>query len=603
MRKQRSREDRAPASLKRSRRAIGIFVVAATTGFAGYLAGQGLNEGKAAPTNDRPEPSLIGAPVELRPMEATIVIAGQVQVANSSVVALSGQASQDGQMILTRLPTSGGLDEGDSFAELSGRPIVAYQGTVPVYRDMGWGDQGSDVAQLEAALERLGHEPGSVDGIFDDNTSAAVARLYEELGVPLPVTERFAEEIAEAETALAVATSEFQLADQAATDTNAPGALAARQELAEAEAALPVVQSQAARSVDLARRQTELAEQALGFRRTDLGDAAAALSTAEAPGAINPSTGDPYTPTEVSAIRHQRDQAILDVTQAENDLAAAKAAQQSTSEQGALAVQAAQHRVDLARASLGAFNTVNLNQRLSDAGSAVYEAQLIVDKLRTRARATVLASEAVFVSSLPTRFVAAELHLGDVIQPSAQLGRIEGSSSAEIVGRISQADRAQVKEGAVVRVRLRSDPTTVFSATIREIRGSSTEPSDGEPDDAAATNDSVAASEQVDAFVELDDPAALDAILDEQLLLEIVVASSPGEVLSVPVAAVVTTADGAAFVEVIGADSSATSIPVSTGIVAGGFVQIEPQVSGALQPGDMVVVGRDFRALTSEAAP
>ena len=50
---------------------------------------------------------------------------------------------------------------------------------------------GTDVAQLEAALERLGHQPGPVDGGYDGQTEAAVRSLHQSIGIdPAVATSR-----------------------------------------------------------------------------------------------------------------------------------------------------------------------------------------------------------------------------------------------------------------------------------------------------------------------------------------------------------------------------------------------------------------------------
>jgi peptidoglycan hydrolase-like protein with peptidoglycan-binding domain len=59
------------------------------------------------------------------------------------------------------------------------------QGDIPVYRDLFPGLTGEDVRQLEAALERLGFDPGPVDGVFDAATTAAMADWYSSAGYVL----------------------------------------------------------------------------------------------------------------------------------------------------------------------------------------------------------------------------------------------------------------------------------------------------------------------------------------------------------------------------------------------------------------------------------
>jgi multidrug efflux pump subunit AcrA (membrane-fusion protein) len=61
-------------------------------------------------------------------------------------------------------------------------------------------------------------------------------------------------------------------------------------------------------------------------------------------------------------------------------------------------------------------------------------------------------------------------------------------------------------------------------------------------------------------------------------------------VLTVPVAAIVTTASGTSRVTVAGAGGKQTQVPVTPGISENGYVQVTPVTKGALAAGDRVVV-------------
>ncbi|HLV91167.1 MAG TPA: hypothetical protein VKZ47_08920, partial [Acidimicrobiia bacterium] len=90
------------------------------------------------------------------------------------------------------------------------------------------------------------------------------------------------------------------------------------------------------------------------------------------------------------------------------------------------------------------------------------------------------------------------------------------------------------------------------------------------------------------------DPSMVDVIFDwegegrpgERFAVEIETQTSGGSVLSVPISAVRTNADGSFFVEVRDGDSTRT-VPVEAGTPIGGRVE----VAGDLAAGDLVVVG------------
>ncbi|MCL2483019.1 MAG: hypothetical protein FWF43_06325 [Propionibacteriaceae bacterium] len=70
----------------------------------------------------------------------------------------------------------------------------------------------------------------------------------------------------------------------------------------------------------------------------------------------------------------------------------------------------------------------------------------------------------------------------------------------------------------------------------------------------------------------------------------ITMASTPAEVLSVPVAAIQTTQDGHTYVTVSAA-SGTHDVQVTTGMIAQGVVEVTATADGTLQAGDQVVVG------------
>ncbi|MFF9008913.1 peptidoglycan-binding protein [Streptomyces goshikiensis] len=129
-----------------------------------------------------PAQGVLTAEVERRVLAETVVTRGTVVADQSVTVAPPG--------VVTKLPLKAGdpVAAGRLLAEVSGRPVFALRGAVPMYRDLVPGATGDDVAQVQAALRELGHGTGhDAAGVFGPGTKAALAELYRAVGyAPLP---------------------------------------------------------------------------------------------------------------------------------------------------------------------------------------------------------------------------------------------------------------------------------------------------------------------------------------------------------------------------------------------------------------------------------
>ena len=80
------------------------------------------------------------------------------------------------------------------------------------------------------------------------------------------------------------------------------------------------------------------------------------------------------------------------------------------------------------------------------------------------------------------------------------------------------------------------------------------------------------------------------ALNGENVLVTVQTGQTEGPVLTVPVAAIVTTASGTSHVTVLGAHGKQTDVAVTPGIAENGYVQVTPLKPGSLAAGDHVVV-------------
>ena len=176
------------------RRRTSIFAVLSLVALSAGLGWLGSTQiqspAEVALSTAAPEASAILAPAEARVLSTDIVTRGTGRFGLPQRIALAVSTLKPTPGRVTDVPASGTLlDDGDVLLTASGRPTFVLQGATPMFRDLGPGDSGPDVQQLEEALTRLGFDPGDVDGRFDDRTSTAVASWYEASGfVPFGAT-------------------------------------------------------------------------------------------------------------------------------------------------------------------------------------------------------------------------------------------------------------------------------------------------------------------------------------------------------------------------------------------------------------------------------
>ncbi|MGH8603007.1 MAG: peptidoglycan-binding domain-containing protein, partial [Gammaproteobacteria bacterium] len=139
---------------------------------------------EAAARTAPPTPSPILVPVEERVLSSNIVTRGTARFGLPQPISLAPSVLKaNAAGLITTLPLlNTQFKEGDVMLTASGRPLLVLQGQVPAFRDLVPGISGKDVRQLEQGLERLGFDPGPVDGTFDQRTSAAVANWYTSAG-------------------------------------------------------------------------------------------------------------------------------------------------------------------------------------------------------------------------------------------------------------------------------------------------------------------------------------------------------------------------------------------------------------------------------------
>jgi peptidoglycan hydrolase-like protein with peptidoglycan-binding domain len=193
------------------------FVILVALG--GWIAGSNIKSpAEAAARTAPPKASPILVPVEERVLTSNIVTRGTARFGLPQSISIAPSPLKPNAGVITTLPVRNTpLNEGDVMLTASGRPVFVLQGEVPAYRDLVPGLSGADILQLEHGLERLGFDPGPVDGTYDEQTGAAVAAWYTSAGFqPFGATADQLANIRALEQDLAVAINRRLTADDAA---------------------------------------------------------------------------------------------------------------------------------------------------------------------------------------------------------------------------------------------------------------------------------------------------------------------------------------------------------------------------------------------------
>jgi peptidoglycan hydrolase-like protein with peptidoglycan-binding domain len=231
------------------------------------------------------------------------------------------------------------------------------------------------------------------------------------------------------------------------------------------------------------------------------------------------------------------------------------------------------------------------------------------------------AADVVFLPALPATVIVVNGATGE--QPGQPFLELAARGSLALTGELPPAYAGQVKSGLKVKIydevtgihatgtvaEVGTATTTVPAGATVDIGGSSASASasgaagSGAAGSSSSTSSSSSASSSSSGssssgsgatpFIPLTvQPAkALRSALNgENVLVTVETGRTEGPVLTVPVAAIVTTASGTSRVTVVDGHGQQTPVAVTPGISENGYVQVTPVRPGALTAGDDVVV-------------
>lgn len=554
----------------------------------GFVAGSRLQSpSDARASAEAPEPSLITVPVEEREISSTVVVRGDVRFEESADLIVAGGFGADINPVVTRVgPVSGDvIGEGALVVEVGGRPVFLLEGDLPTFRDLRPGQAGDDVEQLQEALRRLGHLDGAVDGSYGPSTEEAVAAFYTAAGYVAPgLTDDEDAQLRAARDSVDSARSSLRSAQTQRDDLGGTLSestrLALDNDIARARDELARVQREQDTALATAQGTRQAAEADRDAATTRVADAEATLATAQAeleaatPGSTEADAAAAAVTEAEAALAEARvaldglERALVDA-----DVALGQATEAST-----IARRDAQSGLDIAEANLAEaqapIDTGPADQAIADATAALERAEEELAELEASTGTVVPQTELIFLPSLPRRVENVLVERGDAVQ-----GPVMNVSGVDLIidSGVAAADRPLLEEGLSV---LLDEPGLGIEAT-GEIVFLAATPGTGNVGDGRFQM-------QVRATEVL--PPEAQGI---NLRIQIPVSSTGGAVLAVPLAALSSSADGTARVEVDIGDGTTRFVEVQVGLAAGGFAEITPRSDDTLSAGDRVVVGAE----------
>jgi peptidoglycan hydrolase-like protein with peptidoglycan-binding domain len=593
---------------------LAVLIAAVLAGAAGMWIGSQIESpADRAAARGAPTPSLVTVPVERRQLTSEVVLSGEVAYNEPLSVTLAGAVGLDpGETaVVTELREVGtDVQEGDVLLEVTTRPVFVLKGELPMYRRLVIGTEGPDVAQLEQAMVRLGYDPGTVDTVFDASTAAAVEQMYADAGYAAegPSDEQRTEMTTARD---AVTAAERSLADarKALDDAQKPRPESERLQLEQSVDDARRAVAAARESAQAARvEQDQLVASARAARDTaqTVRDAAATVrDAAHAAGAIDPDTGEPYTPERIAALDVAAAEAQQAYTEAEAQLVIAEQARTPAINTADAAVVAAdaQRRIAEAQLAEGTADPDNgpLQEAVTTAEAALSTAQSELAELEASAGVRISPGEVVFAPVLPANLTEAYLALGSAVD--GPVGMLTTSETL-VRARVARADAGLVAVGSEVEVEIR-DAGVTLTGTVLSV---------GEPPQQASTGEQPGGgtpggsdSGRMEVVVAPAPDVDIGQYMFYGARVRVPIDATDGEVLVVPVAALTVGPDEVSQVEVerVAATDERPAeteiVPVNVGLTAGGLAEVAPIEAGALQEGDRVVIGVDSHLLPGNA--
>ncbi|MFF5206668.1 peptidoglycan-binding protein [Streptosporangium sp. NPDC000396] len=559
----------------------GVVVIAG----AGWAVGTQLRSpADEAALRQPPKPSLITSPVVRKKLTSTVAVSGTLAYGSPLPVSLAGVVGGTAEtQRVTRAPRPGKIAEGSVLMEVNGRPVFTLRGKVPMHRTMAPGTTGDDVRQLQAALRRLGFGAPAT-GVFDQATTAAVQRWYAKRGYAAQEPDLTAKQTREQLRQAVQTAEEALLTDRKALDAGRdvmPLKLKlgnAREDLRTAEGALEEAQAQ-----NLTPEETRQLED---LRRAVRSGEEEVLAAEQALAAAKPEDDKRLLEMKLSNARQNLESAQAALSTFDEQ---AGSAQEKRLEELRKAVRLAQENMVTAEQALRqARQNSPLRLKITNGRKNVASARSILAEFMKTYGIGVPPGEIVFLPALPARLDKAAVKPGDAVE--GKVATVTSSTFA-VTGSVDSKEAKLLRKG--MKATLETTDGTKFPAVL-SATGNAAKPADDE--EKKEGESSGTANEQLGSVPVLLTPTVtkgLRELIGAPVTVKISVGATEGAVLTVPVAAVVTSADGRPRVQVELPGDKTKDVAVRTGLTADGDVQVTPVEPDILKEGDRVVVSGD----------
>jgi hypothetical protein len=629
----------------KSRRSVRV-VVAALAGVVvlaggGWVAARQIRSpAQVAADTAAPKASLVTAQVVRRSLSTEVIVRGTGRYGKPQPISLPASSLKTSAQVISRIRKPDAVLHERSIAMMvSGRPVFVLRGATPMHRDIGPGDSGEDVLQLERALTRFGYSPGTVDGKYDGATAAAVAQMYRAAdATPFGLTEAQSDKLNAAAAVVGAATDHMlqmrlalRTARRGATPADVNQARIDAASVAElippARSAISAARGRIADAQDLAAISMRLQTQGDGAARRDVATAQVDVTTKlnavadavtaqnEAQRNVDVLVASGATVPEIETARSALRVATAKLPSARADAHAAavvlQAAQNVLGQAGAkagddgrkAARDAALARSDLRQAQL----TLDTLQRkraaalsrvriLQEHPSTLVEREIVAAatqdlgrarsdfaRLATRSGVQVPADEILFFPNVPVRVDSVAVKPG--APASGDLMTVSNTTLAIDAG-LAPRDAKLVKSGLRVHI---EDPETAI-----DLRGRVTRVADR-----PGTNPQLL--DPTKYAIEVTPDGGNRRLVNTSVRLTIAIKSTKGRVLTVPLDALSVGADGRSRVQVDAGGGSTRLVFVNPGLAAEGNVEVEPTHRGDLKEGDRVVIGEGSSSAAAKA--